>query len=167
MTTALNWSPKSIFAAKRYKNTEGSRRLTDRFPPRIAGSVSDNNFVSLLRGHKKNKIWNSENGTEYEPKWVINTSSTHQQINTRRINTSIHTRHQQINTLSGGRSLPGSLGKSTCAIACFCSSCIDTFHYSTKKKTTFDRRFRMCERVVHVVEMASIVADCSHHQAKN
>jgi hypothetical protein len=32
---------------------------------------------------------------------------------------------------------------------------------STKKKMTFERRFRMCESVVHVVEMACIFADYS------
>jgi hypothetical protein len=30
-----------------------------------------------------------------------------------------------------------------------------------RKKMTFERRFRTCERVVHVVEMAGIFADCS------
>jgi hypothetical protein len=33
--------------------------------------------------------------------------------------------------------------------------------YSTEKKNAFERKFRMCEMVVHVVEMACVFTDCS------
>jgi hypothetical protein len=63
--------------------------------------------------------------------------------------------------LSGGCRQPGSSCKSTCTVASFARHVSKHPVIPPRKKGAVERRFRMCERVVRVVEMACIFTDCS------